>query len=234
MAEVRDDCARCRSLLTRMDHASAHALDDDPAAVLAERDLDWLAGHLASCAACAPDASLLASVGTLLRADELPDDDFFAARRGSLLATIGASADDADGGVVGAGAPARAAGRPALRAISGTGARSVRGSSPVRRHSIWQPLVPALAAGLAIAVALGALLARSPRPQGIEVTMADGPAGDPVAALDAESADDSWIIASNDPFALALASRSDPALDALSNEDLDEVEAILVPSPGWS
>ena len=104
-----DGCERCRSLLARMDAASARGHGDEPSAVLGEGDLAWLAGHLESCTACAPDAALVASLCTLLADDaaDAPDDTFFAAQRASLLDAIRAADDD--GGVVGGGAPARAA-----------------------------------------------------------------------------------------------------------------------------
>ena len=238
MVHPREECARCRTLLARMDHASARGADD-PGASLGADDLAWLAEHLESCDACAPDASDVASLGALLRDDaaELPGEAFFADRRASLLDTIRAE-DEArgatlDGGVVGAGAlAARTTTRPALRAIPGTGARAGRGPRPVRRRSVWRPLLPALAAGLAIVVALGMLLSRSPRPETLEV--AEVASGDLVAVVDADAADDTWVIEGNDLFEVALSSTSDPALDELSDDDLEEIEGVFVPSPGWS
>jgi hypothetical protein len=231
-----DGCERCRILLARMDDASARRPDDDPSATLGADDLAWLAAHLESCDACAPDAALVAALGALLTDDAraTPDEAFFAARRASLLDVIRASdADRIDGGVVGAGAPvARIAARPALRAIAGTGARAGRSRHPVRRRSVWRPLVPALAAGLAVVVALGMLLSRSPRPETTGV--AEVASGDPVAVVDAHAADDSWVIVDDDLFEVALSSTSDPAFDELSDDDLEEIEGVFVPGPGWS
>jgi hypothetical protein len=235
----RKDCARSRSLLARMDEASAHHVDD-PGTVLGADDLAWLAEHLESCDACAPDAAVVASLGPLLDDDaaDLPGDAFFATRRAVLLDAIRASGDAPgatlrDGGVVGAGAPAaRIATRPVLRAIPGTGARAGRGPRPVRRRSLWRPFLPVLAAGLAIVVALGALLSRSPRPE--TTAVAEVASGDLVAVVDADAADDSWLIEDDDLFEVALSSTSDPALDELSNDDLEEIEGVFVPSPGWS
>lgn len=238
MADHRDGCARARSLLARMDDASRHRRGDDPSVVLGESDLTWLAAHLESCDACAPEAALVAALGALLRDDaaELPDEAFFVAQRATVLDAIRASeAVASDGGVVGGGAPARTATRPALRAIPGTGARAGgRGPRPMRRRSLWRPLLPALAAGLAIAVALGVLRARTPHPQGADVAAVEVASVDLVAAADADSADDSWVVADDDLFEVALSSTSDPALDELSDDDLEEIEGVFVPSPGWS
>lgn len=237
MADLRDGCARCRGLLARMDDASAHGVGDDPSAVLGADDLAWLAAHLESCGACAPDASDVASLGTLLQDDaaDLPDAEFFAARRAALLDALEAP-DDArvatlDGGVVGAGKPAVRT-RPVLRAIPGTGTRAGRGPRPVRRRSLWRPLLPALAAGLAVVAALGLLLSRSPRPEGTQVAVVEG--GDLVAVVDADAADDTWVIEGSDLFEVALSSTSDPAVDELSEDELEEIEGVFVPSPGWS
>ena len=246
MADVRDDCARCRSLLARMDDVATHARAGDPSSALDPHDLAWLAAHLDACDACGAEPACVASLGALRdEAEELPGEEFFAARRAALLDAIRAD----DGGVVGAGAPAAldrnaparsgaAASRPALRAVPGNAGRDVRGPRPVRRRSVWRPLLPALAAGLAIVAVLGALRARAPQRDVAEVAdvavVEQVPSGDDLAALAAESADDSWVIAGSDPFALALSSTSDPALDELSDEDLDEIEAVFVPSPGWS
>lgn len=237
MADRRDDCARCRSLLARMDDASARGIDD-PSTVLVDGDLLWLAAHLESCDACAPGASDVASLEALLHDDaaDLPDATFFASRRASLLDALRAEGDargaTLDGGVVGGGAPvARAATRPALRAIPGTGARAGHGPRPVRRRSVWRPLLPVLAAGLAVVVALGLLLSRSPRPQATE--LAEVASGD-VVDVDADAGDDSWVIEGNDLFEVALSSTSDPALDEPSDDDLEEIEGVFVPSPGWS
>lgn len=244
MADVRDACARARSLLARMDDAAAEACTDDPSSALDAHDRAWLAAHLDACEACGLEPALVASFGELLdEAVQLPGEEFFAARRAVLLDAIRA-ADD--GGVVGAGTPAAldrntparsgaAATRPALRAVPGNVGRDARGPRPLRRRSVWRPLLPALAAGLAIVAVLGALRARAPQRDAADVAVLEQvPSGDDLAALAAESADDSWVIASSDPFALALSSTSDPALDELSDEDLDEIEAVFVPSPGWS
>jgi hypothetical protein len=244
MADLRDDCARCRSLLARMDDVATHARAGDPSSALDAHDLAWLAAHIDACAACGAEHAFVASLGALREeVAELPGEEFFAERRAALLDAIRA-ADD--GGVVGAGAPAgrdrsdpargaTAATRPALRALPGNAARDARGPRPLRRRSVWRPLLPALAAGLAIVAVLGALRARAPQRDAAEVAVLEQvPSGDDLAALAAESADDSWVIASSDPFALALSSTAGPALDELSDEDLDEIEAVFVPSPGWS
>ena len=238
MTELRPDCARCVRLLARLDDASAHDVDD-PAAVLPGDEVAWLARHLESCVACAPDPGVITSLAGLLRDEPsaAPDDAFFAVRRTALLDAIRASDTSAtDGGVVGAGAPARVATRPTLRAIPGTGARAAaRGTRrDARRRSLWRPVLPALAAGLAIAVALGVLSARAPRPTPADVAVIEIASNDVMAELAADSADDTWVVASSDPFELALSSTSDPALDELSDDDLDEIEDLLAPSPGWS
>lgn len=272
MVRDRDDCARAKALLARLDAAAAGG-GDEPGAVLAEVELDWLAAHLESCPACAPAPQLLASLGDALQpaASELPDDTFFATRRASLLDAIratdvdqGARAVDAnvaaavthaartadaagavepargaaarDGGVVGAGTPARGATRPVLRAVPGSGTRTgARGPRPARRRSLWRPLLPALAAGLAIVVALGVLRARTQRPGDADVAaIVEVASGDLVAVVDDGAGDDSWVVQSDDLFEVALSSTSDPALDELSDDDLDEIEGVFVPSPGWS
>ncbi|MBY0279536.1 hypothetical protein K2Z84_29735, partial [Candidatus Binatia bacterium] len=133
---------------------------------------------------------------------------------------------------VGAGTAARSATRPALRAVPGSG---TRGPRPVRRRSLWRPLLPALAAALAIVVALGVLRARTPRPGDADVAgIVEVAGGDLVAVVDDAASDDSWVVQSDDLFEVALSSTSDPALDELSDDDLDEIEGVFVPSPGWS
>lgn len=247
MDEPRVGCSRCRHLLDRLDDASARGVDD-PTTALPGDDVAWLARHLESCAACAPEQAAIAALGTMLQ-DEIaaqPDEAFFAARRAVLVDTIRASDAANDGGVVGAGAPARVATRPTLRAIPGTGA--ARGTRQAPPRSIWRPVRPvlsAIAAGVVIAIALGVLRARTQRPSAADVAAVEVASVELMAAIDADSADDSWVVASTDPFELALSSTSDPSLDetrddgleeinAEIDDEIEEIEGVFLPSPGWS
>jgi hypothetical protein len=219
----------------------AGALDDDPAALLEDTEIAWAAAHLASCDACAPDAAALAVLASALRDDaDAPDEAFFAAQRSALMENIRAT----DVGALDrrtAHTPVLAGTRPALRAVPRPADRRVPGAPRRSVWSAWGPVVPALAAGLVLIVGLGVMRARAPQParEVAVAEVAEPRGGDLLAKIDAAAGDDTWVVADEDLFAVALASPSEPAIDELSKDDfseaeLEQVEGVFVPMPGWS
>ena len=223
-----DDCARLERLLARMDEAAgAPAHRADPTDALAPGELAWAAAHAETCPHCAATAAAaVALVAATLREDEaaLPDDAFFAARRGAILAAI--RSEGAPAAEVDRPAPRLVASRPAAR----TADRALRRAhSPITRAARRRVLLPAALAACIVLAVTTALL----RPG----DDAGGVATAPIADLDPAEiagAEDAWVVASNDLFVAALASSGDDSLGALSDEELAEIEDVFLATPGWS
>lgn len=243
MKHSQDDCARLEHLLARMEDASgAPAHRADPTDALTPDDLAWAEAHVDACPRCAATASSDAAlVARALRsaADDLPGDDFFAARRASILAAI--AAEDV------AASPARApARRPAARLVAtrSTSAGAERRPRVARRapRFAWRrAALPAAVAAVLVGGLATALLLSTRQPEVARGPSAAGGAMVAVAPLEESrsigEADDSWLVASNDLFAAELAEPAESAVDplaALSDEELDEIEAVFLAAPGWS
>lgn len=239
MNHSQDDCARLERLLARMDDAAgAPAHRADPTDALIPDELAWAAAHVDGCPHCASLAASAATlVGGALRAldDAIPGDDFFAARRASILAAIVAS--DAPAHASPRSAPYLVAARPADRVADPGRRRSA--APPPRLRLRRRRVVPAAVAALLV-IGLATVLLRPAREVPLE---GDAPATSAevlAVVTDADvsttdEGDDAWLVASNDLFVAALAAPGDAdPLASLSDEELEEIEDVFLATAGWS
>jgi hypothetical protein len=218
-----------------MDDASgAPAPRADPTDALTPGELAWADAHVGGCPRCAATAAVdVALVAAALREDEvaLPDDEFFAARRGAILAAI--RSQEAPVTVADRPAPRLVAARPAARSAERAqrAGRAPAASGRSRRRVV---LPAALAACLVLGLAAALLRAGGDTGAGPGVEPGGAVATAELDPAELAIADDVWVVASNDLFVAALAATGDDPLSALSDEELEEIEEVFLSTPGWS